>query len=185
MRPLFVFEDIHSPMRKDLFTVAGVRIQATRSAFLAVPIWTGFGFLIASLGGIGHSYFGIVLTGLLYAVLLYLANVIHSVGHIVAGKIVRAPMDALLLTATRDVTLYLNDRAACPLRVRIGRSLGGPISNLAAGLAALGFNALFRTGWLEFFAIVNVAVGLWTLCPVPTMDGWVIWRGLLGHGQSD
>jgi hypothetical protein len=182
MRPLFFFEDIRSPMRKDLFTVAGVRVQSTRYAWLAVPNWIGFGLFIAFVGSSDSSHF--VPTGLLYGAFLYLANVIHSLGHIIAGKIVQSPMDILLLTATRDVTLYLKDQATYPAGKRIRRSLGGPISNLAAGLVGLGMTALFRTAWLEIFAIANLGAGLWTLCPVPTMDGWVIWSTLLSHRQT-
>ena len=37
--------------------------------------------------------------------------------------------------------------------------------------------------WLAAFGGFSVGVGLWTLVPIPTLDGWVIWRGLFGRAK--
>jgi len=182
MKPLLVFEDISAEKRSHLFTFAGVRIQATRYAWISVPMWILFGLFVAFAGERKSLSLETLWTGFLYGGCLYLANVIHSVGHIVAGKIVHSPMEILLLTSLRDVTLYAHSQASSPKRVRILRSLGGPVLNLAAGLIGLGVMALTGTYWVKVFAVVNCGVGLWTLCPVPTMDGWVIWTNLFRSG---
>jgi Zn-dependent protease len=163
--------------------MAGVRIEATRHARMAPITWLVFGLLIAALDGDSGSAVSIALKAAVYAAALYLANVLHSLGHIVAGRIVGAPMDILLLTSTRDVTLYLADPSTYPVGVRARRSLGGPAANVVVALLCFSMTAPLKAPWLESFAVVNLAVGLWTLCPIPTMDGWVIWRGLF-RGRS-
>jgi hypothetical protein len=178
MRPLFVVEDIRSPRRTLLFTIAGVRIEATRYAWIAPITWLAFGLLIAVLDARSGSIVPLIMNAIIYGTALYSANVLHSVGHIIAGRMVGAPMDVLLLTSTRDVTLYLADPLSYAVWVRGGRSLGGPVSNLGAAVVCFSLRTLLGAPWLESFAVVNVGVGLWTLCPIPTMDGWVIWRGL-------
>jgi membrane-associated protease RseP (regulator of RpoE activity) len=37
---------------------------------------------------------------------------------------------------------------------------------------------LGRASWARPAGVINVVVGLWTLMPVPSLDGWVIWRSL-------
>ncbi len=178
MRPLFVLDDIRSPGRTLLFTIAGVRIEATRSAWMAPITWMVLGSLIAALNLERGSVVPLIMNAVVYGAALYSANVLHSLGHIVASIMVSAPMDILLLTSTRDVTLYLRDSLSYPVGVRVGRSLGGPLANLAAALVCFALTTLLGAPFLKPFAVVNVGIGLWTLCPIPTMDGWVIWRGL-------
>ena len=183
MKPLFVFDDIRSPRRTFLFTIAGVRVEATRHAWMAPMTWLLFGLLIAALEAVSGSVVSVLTRAAVFATALYSTNVLHSLGHIVAGRMVGAPMHILLLTSTRDVTLYAPDRSNHPVGVRVGRSLGGLAANIAVALLCFNTAAPLRAPWLESFAIVNLAVGLWTLCPIPTMDGWVIWRGLF-RGRS-
>jgi Zn-dependent protease len=183
MKPLFVFDDIRSPRRTFLFTIAGVRIEATRHAWMAPMTWLLFGLLIAALEADSGSVVSVVTKAAVYATALYSTNVLHSLGHIVAGRIVGTPMHILLLTSTRDVTLYPTVPPNSPVGVRVGRSLGGPAANIGVALLCFNMAAPLSAPWLESFAIVNLAVGLWTLCPIPTMDGWVIWRGLF-RGRS-
>jgi len=180
MRPLLVVEDIHAPTRKRLFTFGGVSVEATRYAWLAVPGYIAVGVLFAALGRFGGSLSTALLTGSALGAGLYLTNSIHSLGHIVAGRIVGSPMDVLLLTATRDVTLYASTTGSPTKRARIVRSLGGPVFNLLAGAAAFAAAVIFTSEWVRFLSLANVAVGLWTLCPVPTLDGWVIWGQIFG-----
>jgi len=183
MRPLLVIEDIRPAKRIDLFTVGGVRIQATHYAWISLPAWMLLGLLMALFSENGILSFEALQIGLLYGLCLYLSNVIHSLGHIVAGKIIRSPMNILLLTSTRDVTEYAEGQASSPNHKRLLRSLGGPVFNIAAGLAGLAAMVLFGSQPAKIFALVNFGVGLWTLCPVPSMDGWVIWKALIRPGR--
>ena len=179
-RPLLVFEDITTAPRRRFFRFLGVEVMTTPYAWYSVPFFCILGILIAF--GQHPETIGAttVAAGVEYGLLLYFTNVVHSLGHILAAKLVGAPMEVLLLTGTRDVKLY---RKADPEPSRwmyIGRSLGGPLNNVLIGYIALGFWHATSFAWLLSLCVFNFAIAAWTLCPVPSMDGWVIWGGLLG-----
>jgi Zn-dependent protease len=179
-RHLFVFEDIETTPRHRLFRFQGVEVSATSYAWLSPCSYCTLGVMV-SFGQRSENIFTTqVVVGLGYGLLLYLTNACHSLGHIFAAKWVGAPMEVLLLTATRDVTLYKKDGLVPTKWMFIGRSLGGPVTNLLAGVASLPAWYLLSSRWCLFFSIFNLAVGAWTLFPVPSMDGWVIWGELFG-----
>jgi Zn-dependent protease len=179
-RPLLVFEDIHTTPRRKLFMLFGVQWMATPYAWLSLPFWCLLGTLTALVGERGTSTEEDLLIGLGYGVLLAVANAIHSLGHVFASKLVGAPMDAVLITATRNINLHLRDQSGYSKGIHISRSLGGPLLNIAAGLISFGIAKLADGGWLEVFALFNVVIGIFTLIPLPSLDGWVIWGELLG-----
>jgi Zn-dependent protease len=89
----------------------------------------------------------------------------------------------VLVTSTRDVILYAQPGTAAPPRRRLLRALGGPLANLAAGCALLLAGGLMQASRATMAGLFNVCVGAWTLMPVPSLDGWVIWRALVrGRG---
>jgi hypothetical protein len=183
-RPLLVFEDIATTPRRRLWRLLRVDVMATPYAWLSVPFFCVLGFLVAfgqrpeTLGA------NTVTAGLEYGLFLYLTNALHSLGHILAARMVGAPMEVLLLTGTRDVTLYRRDEPRPSKWMYIGRSLGGPVMNLFIGLIALGISHLSSAGWLFMLCIFNFAIAAWTLCPVPSVDGWVIWGELFGFRKN-
>ena len=70
-----------------------------------------------------------------------------------------------------------HDAVGQPRRVDVGRSLGGPVFNLLLGVIAGAVYAF--AGGNHFFgllAVVNLAFGAFTLMPIPSLDGSVIWR---------
>ena len=109
--------------------------------------------------------------------------VVHAAGHILGGLLVRSPMDELLFTATRGINLYSGDQARYPGRVHLGRALGGPLLNLL--WAALLFAGLphIRAGFLSelaaSLAATSLFIGAGSFLPLPSVDGWVIWREVL------
>ena len=179
-RPLLVFEDITTTPRRRLLRFQGVAVMATPYAWLSVPFFCFLGVLIAFGQPLETAGEGTATAGLVYGLLLYFTNVFHSLGHIVAAKMVGAPMEVLLLTGTRDVTLYRKDEVGPSKWMLIGRSLGGPVANMLVGSITLGIWFLSKTASLLSFCIFNFAIAAWTLCPVPSMDGWVIWGELFG-----
>jgi len=179
-RPLLVFEHIETTPRHRLFRIQGVEVMATPYAWLSVPFFCVLGVLIAFGQRSEAPAETAIVFGLGYGLLLYLTNVLHSLGHIVAAKRVGAPMEVLLLTATRDVTLYRKEEPAPSKRMFIIRSLGGPVANVLVGFIALSVWHLFSVWWSLSFCVFSLAVATWTLCPVPSMDGWVIWGELFG-----
>lgn len=89
------------------------------------------------------------------------AALLHELGHLLAMVVCGVPITAVYL---------------CPLGVRIERAespslrrelfinLSGPMVNLLLALV------LYRAGKLSFSA-VNCALGLFELCPLPSLDG--------------
>jgi Zn-dependent protease len=179
-RPLLVFEDITTTPRRRIFRFLGVEIMATPYAWLSVPFFCFLGVLIAFGQRPETLGTGTITAGLEYGLLLYVTNVLHSLGHILAAKTVGAPMEVLLLTATRDVTLYRKAEPGPSKWMLMGRSLGGPAANMLIGFMALGIWYRFPAAWLLSFCVFNFAIAAWTLFPVPSMDGWVIWGELFG-----
>lgn len=177
-RPLLVAEDTGEESRRALFRLFGVTWAATRYAWLGPLFWCGMGTAIAAAerrpAGNGH----LLVVGIGYGCLLFASNILHTFGHIAAGRLAKAPMAVNVLTSTRDVNAYLQPGGSAPARRRTIRSLGGPAANLLTGLAALAAAPVLGTPWLSMFGYFNVAIGVWTLVPVPSMDGWVVWRSV-------
>lgn len=179
-KPLLVFEDISPGSRHRLFTFAGVEVMATSRAWMSPLSFCLLGFTIAIAGHQGETLASELLHGIAFGVMLSVCNLVHSLGHILSGKLTRGLMDILLLTATRDVTLYTSDQSRHSKWTFIGRSLGGPVFNVIIALAGFGLWKVTGTGWVLMFAGFNLAIGIWTLVPIPSMDGWVIWGELFG-----
>jgi hypothetical protein len=183
-RPLLIFEDLGTTPRRRLFTLFGVQWLATPYAWFSPPFFCTLGIAAAFIAYADRLPASQLLAGVAYGLMLYACNTIHSLGHILGGTLLGAPMNALLLTATRDVNVYLGPRAEAPLRIRMGRAASGPLLNLLTGVVMVVAGRALHAGWLTLFGCFNLGVGLWTLCPIPTLDGWVIWRGLLGRPPS-
>jgi hypothetical protein len=179
-----VLEDTSPRSRRTLFRIAGVTWAATRYAWVSPLFWTALGMAVAWAGRRGEPIEEALLVGCGYGLALYVSNALHSVGHIVAGRVAGAPMGTNLLTSTRDVTIYLQPGASVPRRPRVARALGGPVANLVCGIVALAASGVGLPRWFARVGYINIGVGLWTLAPVRSMDGWVIWRTLLGFDRD-
>lgn len=175
-----VLENLRTTPRIQIGRLWGVALQATPIAWLSPAIFFTLHFLL--------NLFNTQLTlnqrltqSLLFTIVVELASIIHALGHILSGKLVRSPMDALLITATRYVNIYEGDQSQIPSRVHIGRAAGGPLINLiAAALAYLLIltpaQAALTPAFAERFLSINLFFGLGGLLPLPSIDGGVIWR---------
>ena len=179
-RPFWVFDDIDRAPRRRLFTLCGVEWQATAHAWLCIPVYTVAGALLAFGVGDLRADPATWPAALAYGVLLYLTNVVHTLGHLLSGALIGHPMNGVLVTATFDVDLYRGEQAGFGRRVHAVRALGGPLANLVAGLAGLAAGSAPGTTWLMFFGYASLASAFWTLLPIAPMDGWVLW-----HTQDD
>jgi Zn-dependent protease len=175
-RPFLVFEDTSPGARQELFRLFGVTWAATRYAWLGPLVWIALGVVIAASEEHTVQGWGSMLRGVGYGFLLIATNVLHTLGHIAAGRLAGSPMAVNVLTSTRDVNVYREPGASAPPRLRRLRSLGGPAANLVAGIAALAAARLLGSRGALMFGYMNIVVALWTIVPVPTMDGWVLWR---------
>jgi hypothetical protein len=177
-QPLGVFEDIEATPRRHLFTVLGIPVYATRIAWLhpvtllpGILVLTWIFYPNLTLG----ERVGLMIQWILLTLLL---GAIHSLGHIISSKLASAPMSYLLVTATRQVTIYEGDQSQFPPRTHIIRAIGGPIANIAAGIIGLLLTAsIGPTPALLYFVIVNLLAVL-AFLPISTVDGEVIWKYL-------
>jgi hypothetical protein len=182
-RPFLVGEETGPAFRRPLFRLFGVTWAATRYAWLGPLFWCAMGVLIAlAERRPGPDYLAV---GVGYGLLLCASNVLHTVGHIVLGRMAKAPMAVNVLTSTRDVNVYAQPGASAPPGRRMLRALGGPLANVLGGLAALGTSGIVGSRWLAMFGYFNLAVGFWTVAPIPSLDGWVIWRTAFRSNRGD
>lgn len=171
-RPLLVFEDVENAPRRPLFNILGVPWYGTPLAPLHVVLMLVAGWAVALVvSGSGWFWLGIV-----YGVSLLLANFLHSVGHILGGKRVAAPMTGNLITATRHINLYEDEPPTRPRDVHLSRTLGGPLLNFGAGALFLLLGAIVGWHWVVALGIANVVFGVASLLPVYSFDGEVIFR---------
>jgi hypothetical protein len=176
--PFWALENIETTPKRKLFTLFGVDWLATRRTWLSLPFYAGVGLGMGLLGKRSGPISAVILDGLGYALALYLSNTAHSLGHLLSGKIMGAPMDANLLTATFDVNLYFGDQSKHVQMVHIGRALGGPLMNLLLGLIGIGLWKLLEVPWVKTFGLINLLSAVLILTPVAPLDGWVLWTML-------
>lgn len=74
-------------------------------------------------------------------------------------------------TSTRDVMIYSQPGAA-PSRCRVGCAL------ILTG-------HLTEASWTVVAGLLNVAIATWTLMPIPSLDGWMIWGMLTPSSGTD
>jgi Zn-dependent protease len=182
-KPFLVAEDV--TVRRSLFRVFGVSWSVTRYAWVSPISWTTLGLVMAFASQSDADIPGLLVAGFGYGVLLYTANILHSVGHIIAGRVVGTPVDVVLATSTRDVIIYRQPGTAASTRCRLGRALGGPAANLVIGCALALAGHLMAVSWILLVGFINVIIAIWTLLPIPSLDGWVIWSILMRSGDGD
>lgn len=179
-QPLGVVEPIDRRHRRTAFALLGVPVSYTGLAGLALPLMV-LGMLPVALWGKDRSPQAVALRALRLGILSESANYLHSLGHILAGKAAGAPMDELIVTATRHINLYEGDQSGYPPATHITRAAGGPALNL---LIALLLFPLARAlgnrlgGGLNEFALVNLVFGLMALTPIESVDGGTILKHL-------
>lgn len=175
-------EDLDTTPRIAVGKVLGVPVAVTPTAWIQPPLFFALGVVLTYLPGrLAASVasgdrlvdaFGFAVAGLV-------ANAAHALGHIVSGTLAGSPMDELLVTATRDANRYHGDQSGVPSRTHIARAVGGPVGNLVVAAVAFGALAVLGVGGhpiLARTAGVNLAFGLGSFLPVPSVDGEVIWR---------
>jgi hypothetical protein len=163
-----------------MFSVTGVTFFATRRAGFCGLFFLILGIICAEAQQMDWGVGNIVQVGALYGLVLFLSNVLHSIGHVIAGRIVRCQGAGVLITAMFHINFHECDRRICSKWTHIARSSGGPLANLLVGVAVLLFFKKADNGWLMFVASANLIIGVLLLLPIPRIDGWVIWGELLG-----
>jgi len=178
---LFVLESIDGAAERRLFSAFGVEFVRTRFAWLNIPLSAAVGVAVALLFAPVDGSAGTLAAGLAYGALIFVASLAHSLGHVFSSRMASAPVEYVRLSAT-VATMRYTDSSLLSGRVHVLRALGGPVVNLALGVGALLLSAaLLESHLLRFFGAVNLLFGAMTLFPIPSLDGAVIFRQLLGR----
>jgi Zn-dependent protease len=175
---LFVLENTDETHPRKLTTILGVNFIASSWAWVNLPLMAIIGVVIALIFKPVDQTLAQIGVGVIYGVLMMIASFCHGLGHILSSRLVNAPMTTLITTATVYVTHY-EDVKEYPSRIHVGRALGGPALNLLVGLASIAvYGVVAKNHFLLFFGIVNLVFAIFTLCPIPSLDGDVILREL-------
>ena len=168
--PPYVLEDVGAAEPQLVVRALGTDWLATEWAWVSVGWLAVLGQVIARVLP-GRSRRGRTLAGLGFTGLTGFSMLAHQIGTIAAARSVRAPMRAVVFTATLAYNTY-PEEPPLPARVHMIRALGGPAGNLLLGVVALKIHrrhprirALAYLGWL------NVLFTCAALTPLPTMDG--------------
>lgn len=175
---IFAVESLEEPRLRRVFTLFSVEYLITSWGWANVALALVVGVAVAIVVGPDRSLVSEVLAGAAFGALIMVSSFCHGLGHIMSSRVVSAPMQSIVLTATVPVTRY-DDGQDQASAVHLGRSLGGPTLNLVVGSAALAAASLgVAATFVTFFGIVNLAFGVFTLLPVRSLDGSVILREL-------
>jgi Zn-dependent protease len=158
----------------------GVPVRYTTFSWLLLPFHLVTMLPIAFWREEEHSLQRVLLGSLRFGTLLHLTYYLHAIGHILSGKAVGAPMDELIVSATRQVNHYEGDQSQYRASTHIARALGGPLLNL---LVAWLSYVIYRKwnekpAWLAQLALFNSAFALIALAPVEQLDGGAILQQL-------
>ena len=174
----FVVEDLDRSRQTRMFTFLGVDYYSTPKAWVSLPITILIGIIIALLFAPDEQLQSQIISGIGYGFIIMISSFCHGVGHILSSRLVDAPVTYIIETATVYVTHY-DDKVDQSSRVHLIRALGGPVFNLLLGIIAITtYQIALPNHFLLFFGVVNLGIGIFTLLPIPTLDGAVIWHEL-------
>ena len=162
--------------------LGGLQLSTLPSAVIsAIGLWT---LLTMVAAGVIPLPMGAAILGcLIAAVLHYLSETLHQLGHAFAAKRAGYPMTGIRFWFLLSTSIYPPGEPSLPGRIHIQRAIGGPIVSVCAGLIA-GVSAAMTTGligWIiAFVAFENLVVfGLGAFLPLGFTDGSTIltWWG--------
>lgn len=177
-----IIENLDTVRRIPIGRFWGVTLLVTPLTWLSPCVFFGLHILLNLLND-QLSLADRLCEAFLFTIAVEITTALHAFGHILSGKLVHSAMDALLITATRDVNLYYGDQRHIPSQVHLARALGGPLCNLfvagmCAALAVI-ITADFWSALVSSLIATNLFFGFGGLLPLPSVDGEVIWRELL------
>lgn len=184
-QPLGVFENIYTTPRKRLFCLLGIPVDFTPLAWINPLLMLPLALLLTFVFYPAVPLIQRAGWTVLWILLMQLTFWTHSIGHIISGKIVGAPMDSLLITATRQVNIYNGDQRQYPPRVHMLRAAGGGIANIAVGFVGLILIVLFGIRpTLLLLTVFNLS-GIAAYLPLESVDGATILRYTLLSREAE
>ena len=171
-----------------LFKIANTTVKISPSVFINILFLWAF---ISWLTGIQHPERLIwerILTGVLASLLLLIADLGHTLAHVVSARYAGAPMDEIHISSGMPRTIY-HDNNVSPSVHRL-RSFGGPIFNFLGLVISLVWYTLTLHGSLAndlaTWSIIGFAfILVGSLTPLPYVDaGTILKWTLVEHGRT-
>jgi len=176
----FIFENLDTVRKISLGKFWGVEVIITSLTWLGPFLFFALHFVVNLLINLHLSLPERLNQALYFTIAIEITTMIHALGHVISGKMVKSAMDELLITALRDVNRYHGEQSQIPSKVHLVRALGGPVLNIIVGVICIFFAASIPSGfWSNLNAsmvTVNLFFGLGGFLPIPSVDGVVIWR---------
>jgi len=176
---LLVVDDRDKTKRRHMFHLLGVEYVATPFFWLNLPMMLIASIVVSSIFVPTGDLAGqMMIIGIGYGILMIATLFLHGIGHIISSRMVDAPVQKMIMTMT--VThLDFGEEGEQPSRVHVGRSLGGPVTNVVLGLLSLAiYGLVMNSHFVLFFGAFNILIAIVTILPLPTLDGPVIFREL-------
>lgn len=174
---ILVIDKTEESELRDLFTLFGTPYKATKLFWLNPPLMIITGIVVAFAVAPVADTTGKIIAGIIYGLIILATSFLHELGHIISSRQVGAPVTYIIMSMTVANTYY-NDSEDLPSRVHIGRAIGGPLTNLIAGIIGIVSYGVMQSHFVAFFAVLNILFFIVTILPIPTIDGDVIWREL-------
>jgi hypothetical protein len=157
--------------------VAGLKLSARQSVIPAfILLWAA----LAAIGiwAIRLPVLGAIAGGLLAAVLHFISEFWHQLGHSTAARMTGYPMSGVQFWGPLSTSLYPPKERKLPASIHIRRALGGPTASfllaLVAGILVLMLSSVGGTTWWVafFFFLDNLLVfTLGSFLPLGFNDG--------------
>jgi Zn-dependent protease len=180
--PPYVLDPLAHLRPRRVVRLLGVDWMVSGTAWLA-PIWIGgLGIAVSVVAHIGSGTSAALLIGLAFSLLIFGSMIVHQLGGIVAGRLVKAPMLEVVFTGTLAYDIYRESEDYSDV-VHVVRGLGGPAANLSLGLIMLAiYFGGFDSPFVLFVGILNVLFCLAAMTPIPTLDGGIVLEHLRRPG---
>ena len=166
--------------------MGGVRIGVNWSLFLLVG-WVAYGLATSGLHDNslqGYPQADYWVAGVVCAVALFAAVLVHEVAHAVAARRAKLRVDGITLWFMGGVT-RIEGESRNPL-VELWIALVGPLASGALGGVFLGVSVLAGgAGWglaeisLRWLGAINILLGAFNLLPAAPLDGGRVLHGFL------
>ena len=160
---------------------AGLKVSARRTVLLAmVLLWAALAVL--AIWVIRLPVLGAILGSLAAALLHFVSEFWHHVGHAIAARMTGHPMTGVLFWGPLATSIYPPKEKKLSAEIHVRRALGGPLASLVlasfAGLITLALGQSSGTiWWVAFFLFLDnlLVFTLGALLPLGFNDGSTLW----------
>ncbi|MEP6774147.1 MAG: hypothetical protein ABJA50_01015 [Chloroflexota bacterium] len=167
----------------DLGTIRGLKLTADNSALLgSLLLWVALGVAVVIF--LRLSVIEAVTLGLVGAILHWIAELMHQLGHAQAARKAGYPMIGVRFWWLLSSSIYPADEPTLPAQIHIRRALGGPIRSFILAVVFGIVTLLLPPGTYQWWAVLFFTADnflvftVGSLLPLGFTDGTTLLRWL-------